>query len=106
MLRGCTFARCDLSGADLGQLRASGCAFLSCRFTRTRLFEALLRDCKLTGWTFEGAELRTLRVKAGDWSYVTLRGEDLRGVSLAGLRLVEADLSGRTCAGRTCPVPT
>jgi uncharacterized protein YjbI with pentapeptide repeats len=60
---------------------------------------ARLAGCKLIGSTFVRCDLRPLVVEGGDWSYVTLRGEDLRGVSLAGVRLAEADLSDADLTG-------
>ena len=75
------------------------CAFLRCRFERTRLAFAQLRGCKLIGSTFVRCDLRPLTVEGGDWSYVSLRGADLRGVSLAGVRLTEADLTDADLTG-------
>lgn len=88
------FEECDFSGARLNASSHLGTAFLRCRFRRTSLFDARLAGCKLTGSVFEGScTLRPLRVEGGDWSYVSLRGQDLAGLDLTGVRLGEADLS-------------
>jgi len=91
---GVVFEECDFSGARLNASSHRSTAFLRCRFRRTSLFDAQLVGCKLTGSVFEGpCTLRPLRVDGGDWSYVSLRGQDLAGLDLTGVRLQEADLS-------------
>lgn len=91
---GCTFEECDFSGARLNASEHTATAFLRCRFRRTNLFGASFIGCKLTGSVFlDGCNLRPLTVDGGDWSYVSLRGQDLRTIALPGVRLMEADLS-------------
>ncbi|MGH3344338.1 MAG: pentapeptide repeat-containing protein [Carbonactinosporaceae bacterium] len=92
---GCVFTECDFSGVRLNGSEHHRTAFLRCRFRRTSWFAAVLTDCKLSGSTFvDGCVLRPLTVEGGgDWSYVSLRGQDLSGLDLSGVRLREADLS-------------
>lgn len=88
------FEECDFSGARLNASDHVSTAFLRCRFLRTSLFAARLAGCKLVGSVFEGpCVLKPLRVEGGDWSYVSLRGQDLSGLDLSGVRLHGADLS-------------
>ena len=94
------FEECDFSGARLNASDHVSTAFLRCRFRRTSLFDARLAGCKLVGSVFEGpCVLKPLRVEGGDWSYVTLRGQDLSGLNLSGVRLREADLSMADLSG-------
>ncbi|MGH8837195.1 MAG: pentapeptide repeat-containing protein [Actinomycetes bacterium] len=88
------FEECDFSGVRLNASDHVSTAFLHCRFLRTSLFAARLAGCKLVGSVFEGpCVLKPLRVEGGDWSYVSLRGQDLSGLDLTGVRLHGADLS-------------
>jgi fluoroquinolone resistance protein len=88
------FEECDFAGARLNASDHVSTAFLRCRFLRTSLFDARLAGCKLVGSVFEGpCVLKPLRVEGGDWSYVSLRGQDLSGLDLSGVRLHGADLS-------------
>jgi uncharacterized protein YjbI with pentapeptide repeats len=98
-LRGQVFEEADFTGADLSSAVFEDCAFLRCRFERVRFSFARLAGCKLIGSTFLRCDLRPLTVEGGDWSYVTMRGEDLRGVSFGGARLTEADLSDADLSG-------
>lgn len=89
-----TFEDCDFSGANLNASHHTSAAFLRCHFRRTSMFGATLAGSKLTGSAFEGpCRLRPLTVDGGDWSYVSMRGQDLAGLDLTGVRLTEADLS-------------
>jgi uncharacterized protein YjbI with pentapeptide repeats len=103
---GCVFEECDFSGARLNASVHRSSAFLRCTFRRTSFFGAELSGCKLTGSVFlEGCELLPLTVDGGDWSYVSLRRQDLHGLSLDGVRLREADLSDsdlRKASLRSC----
>lgn len=113
------YTRCDLSGADLSGV-TGGALFEECRFDRAALDGAELdgaafvrcsfgavsvtgtsfRDCKLVG-TEWSRRCRTTRVvvTGGDWSFVSLRGQDLRTWRLDGVRLVEADLTAADLRG-------
>jgi uncharacterized protein YjbI with pentapeptide repeats len=82
-----------LTGVLLGGSRHSGSAFLSCRFDRAKLFDAVWDGCKLTGSQFPGAELRPMTSIDSDWSWTSLRGADLSGLDFSGQRLREADLT-------------
>ena len=91
---GCVFEECDFSGARLNASVHTSSAFLRCTFRRTSFFGAEFHGCKLTGSVFlDGCELLPLTVVGGDWSYVSLRSQDLHAVVLDGVRLQEADLS-------------
>lgn len=97
---GCVFEECDLTEARLNGSTWTDSAFLRCRFRGTSLFGANLRACKLTGSSFEEtAVLRPLVVDGGDWSFVSLRYQDLRRLDLTGLRLRDADLTGANLGG-------
>jgi uncharacterized protein YjbI with pentapeptide repeats len=94
-LDGCVFVECDLSGVAFNASAHQATAFVGCRFRRTSFFDATLTGCKLSGSVFEeGCTLRPLTVDGGDWSFVSLRRQDLSGLDLTGLRLAEADLTG------------
>src|SRR6266545_1685704 len=94
-LDGCVFVECDLSGVAFNASVHQSTAFLGCRFRRTSFFDATLTGCKLSGSVFEEeCTLRPLTVDGGDWSYVSLRMQDLSGLDLTGLRLAEVDLTG------------
>ncbi|RFU23456.1 pentapeptide repeat-containing protein [Geodermatophilus marinus] len=92
--RRCVFDSCVLTGVRLGGSRHTGSAFLSCRFDRARLFDAVWTGCKLTGSQFPGAVLRPVTSVDCDWSWTSLRGVDLSGSDLSGQRFREADLTG------------
>jgi len=88
------FEECDFAGVRLNASDHLSTAFLRCRFLRTSWFAARLAGCKLVGSVFEGpCVLKPLRVEGGDWSYVSLRNQDLSGLDLSGVRLHGADLS-------------
>jgi len=71
-----------------------GSAFVNCRFQHVNLFNATIKDCKLTGSAFEDTVLSGTIISGGDWSYVSLRLHSLPKVNFRGVRLVEADLYG------------
>lgn len=98
---GATFEECDFSGARLNASVHTRSSFLRCRFRRTSLFGVELVGCRLTGSVFEGrCVLRPVTVTdGGDWSFVTLRQQDLAAQRLDGVRLREADLSGADLTG-------
>lgn len=114
-LSGRQFVRCDLSRAVLEEVTASGCvfeecdltevrfngstwtdsAFLRCRLRGVSFSGATLRGCKLTGSRFEETcVLRPMTVEGGDWTYVSLRYQDVHKLDLTGVRLRDADLTG------------
>ena len=81
------------SSSPASSKRHRGTAFLSCRFDRARLFNAVWEGCKLTGSHFPGAQLRPMTSTECDWSYTSLRAADLSGLDLSGQRFREADFT-------------
>ncbi len=90
----CVFDSCDFTAARLNLSEHAGSAFVNCSFRMTKLFRARFVECKMTGSLFEQADLSSVVVAGGDWSYVNLRMQDLSGRKFRSLRLVNADLYG------------
>jgi uncharacterized protein YjbI with pentapeptide repeats len=98
--RECVFDDCDFSNVRFNASRHERTAFLNCRFRKVSFFDAELRGCKLTGSRFEaGCTFQPLTVERGDWSLVSMRGQDLSRLMLDGVRLREADLSEANLTG-------
>jgi uncharacterized protein YjbI with pentapeptide repeats len=90
----CLFDTCVFTAARLNLSEHTGSAFVNCSFRMAKLFRARFVECKLTGSHFDQADLGSLVVSGGDWSYVNLRMQDLSGRKFRSLRLVNADLYG------------
>lgn len=98
-LREATTDRCVFDQCDFTAIRGSasvhrGSAFTNCTFRMAKLFGVQFIECKLTGSTFEQADLTSFVADGGEWSYVNLRHQSLTGRGFKGLRLVNADLYG------------
>jgi len=57
----CTFKNCDLSEADLGDIRFIDCSFINCnlslaKFKKTSFQDVKFKDCKMLGLRFEHCE--------------------------------------------------
>jgi len=88
-----TFTDCTFGGVRFNAARLTGSAFRSCTFTRCSFFAAELEECSFVGSRFTDCTLRPLTVRGGDWSFVSLVGQDLRGTTFDGVRLREVDLT-------------
>ncbi len=101
---GSTFDECDFSGANLSSSKHRGSSFLNCDFSGADLFGAQLQSCRMVGSVFAETVLTASTIVGGDWSYVSLRmqelaGFDLHEVKLEGADLYAADLSGAILRG-------
>lgn len=92
MTTGCTFFECDFTEARFNASVHRNSAFVNCQFRGTNLFGARFDECKLMGSQLEKVNATGLIVSGGDWSYASLRHNNLKGVSLHKCRLIEADL--------------
>jgi len=92
--RNCRFVNCDFTNVQMNGAIHEGSSFTNCIFLAGNLFSTVFRDCKMTGSSFEAANLTGFSVMGGDWSYVSLRNHALKAQNLQGVLLVEADLYG------------
>ncbi|WP_067618944.1 pentapeptide repeat-containing protein [Alicyclobacillus acidiphilus] len=74
-------------------------AFTNCQFRMANLFGAKFDGCKMTGSSFQEANLTGLTIVGGDWSYVNLRGHTLKRANFRDARLAYADLYGGNLEG-------
>jgi fluoroquinolone resistance protein len=88
----CVFDTCDFRHAKLNGSEHQGSAFLNCRFSFANLYVTRWVDCKMTGSTFEEANLAGVTLSGGDWSYTLLRHHSFKGSNLCEISFKEADL--------------
>lgn len=68
-------------------------AFDNCRFEHCNFFDATFEGCKFTGSLFVGSSLKPVRVKGGNWSFVSLVGADLQRGFFSEVNFTEADFT-------------
>ena len=93
-IRDCQFEECDFTGARMNALECAQSSFSNCVFTSAYLFLARFDTCRLLGASFAEADLSGLTITGGDWSWCSLRHQDLSGQDLQGLKLVGVDFYG------------
>lgn len=96
VLRGSSFSRGDLSGANLSGVDARRTKFVSANLQNARLDGASLRDADLTKADLSGASLRNTDLREARLFRANLKGANLTGARLDGADLWNADLSGAT----------
>jgi uncharacterized protein YjbI with pentapeptide repeats len=62
-------------------------------------FDATFTDCKFVGSRFDRCTFDLLKVRGGNWSFVSLSRADLSSATLHDVRMQEADLSGAMAHG-------
>jgi uncharacterized protein YjbI with pentapeptide repeats len=118
------YERCDLTGADLNQVRGDDCHFIDCNFTGAKLADAELEKATLSAANLTGADLSRAHCSQGkfdganlsravlfrtDFRNASLQNTDLRqadlreavltGADLTGARIEKADFAGAILTG-------
>ena len=94
------FVKCALqvsrfSGSNLTETVFDGCDLRSADFTSAMLYNAVLRDVKLSGATFKGADLKFADLSGLDFDSVDLSNADLRGADITGTKFTsKTNLNG------------
>ncbi len=90
--RRCSFSECDFKSARLNASYHDGSAFVNCKFRYANFFGARFFECKLVGSDLADTNTGGMEITRGDWSYTSLRLNNLKGIDLRNVKLVKADL--------------